>query len=139
MGGEQRAQPSFRDSAQVSACTKHGQNKEHDMQLNHNAQEFCATNNIVGLSLDRLPNGKVMACEVRKDEAGELRVPIAQMSLDELYRLASRLHLEILPSKFATRQEMDSHRAHVRRLLERAEQARELRRERENEAWRVAE
>lgn len=109
------------------------------MNLNHSAQEFCAVNNIVGLSLDRLPNGRVMACEVRRDEAGELRVPIAQMSLDELYRLASRLHLEILPSKFATRQEMDSHRAYVRRLSERAEQARELRGERSNEAWRAAE
>ena len=99
-----------------------------NMNLNHTAQEFCATNNIVGLSLDRLPNGRVMACEVRKDEAGEIRVPIAQMSLDDLYALASRLHLEILPSKFASRQEMDNHRAHVRRLSERAEQARELRR-----------
>ena len=109
------------------------------MQLNHNAAEFCAINNIVGLSLDRLPNGRLMACEVRKDEAGELRVPIAQMSLDDLYALASRLHLEILPSKFATRQEMDSHRAHVRRLSERGETARELRGERENEAWKQAE
>ncbi len=109
------------------------------MQLNHNAAEFCAINNIVGLSLDRLPSGKVMACEVRRDEAGELRVPIASMTLDELYRLASRLHLDILPSKFASRQEMDSHRAHVRRLSERAEQARELRGEREAEGWKQAE
>lgn len=109
------------------------------MQLNHNAAEFCSVNHIIGLSLDRLPNGRIMACEVRRDEAGELRVPIASMSLDDLYALASRLHLEILPSKFATRQEMDSHRAHVRRLSERAEQARELRGERENEAWKQAE
>jgi len=105
------------------------------MQLNHSAAEFCAVNNIVGLSLDRLPNGKVMACEVRKDEAGELRVPIAQMSIDELYQLASRLHLEILPSRFASRQEIESHRAHVRRLSERAEAAREAREERAMEAW----
>lgn len=109
------------------------------MQLNHSAHEFCATNHIIGLSLDRLPNGKIMACEVRRDEAGELRVPIAQMSLDDLYSLASRLHLEILPSRFASRQEMDSHRAHVRRLSERAEQARELRGEREHEGWKQAE
>ena len=109
------------------------------MNLNHNAQDFCAVNNIIGLSLDRLPNGRVMACEVRRDEAGELRVPIAQMSLEELYALASRLHLEILPSRFASRQEMDSHKAHVRRLSERAEKARELREERDHEAWRVAE
>ncbi len=109
------------------------------MNMNHSAQEFCATNHIIGLSLDRLPSGKVMACEVRKDEAGELRVPIAQMNLDDLYALAARLHLEILPSRFASRQEMDSHRAHVRRLSERAEQARELRGERESEGWKQAE
>lgn len=105
------------------------------MNINHTAQEFCAVNNIVGLALDRLPNGKIIACEVRKDEAGELRVPIAQMSLDDLYALAARLHLDILPSRFASRQEMDSHRAHVRRLSERAEQARGIREERQAEAW----
>lgn len=105
------------------------------MQLNHNAQEFCAINNIVGLSLDRLPNGKVMACEVRKDEAGELRVPIASMTLDDLYALASRLHLEILPSRFASAQELASHRLHVRRLAERAETAREIKGERDTPAW----
>lgn len=105
------------------------------MQLNHSAEQFCATNNIVGLSLDRLPNGKVMACEVRKDEAGELRVPIASMTLDDLYALASRLHLEILPSRFASAQELASHRQHVRRLAERAEVARELKGERATPAW----
>lgn len=109
------------------------------MNLNHSAQEFCANNNIVGLSLDRLPNGKVMACEIRRDEAGELRVPIASMTLDDLYALAARLHLEILPSRFASRQEMDSHRAHIRRLSERAETARELREARETEAWKGGE
>ena len=109
------------------------------MQLNHTAQEFCATNKIVGLSLDRLPSGKVMACEVRKDEAGELRVPIAQMTLDDLYALASRLHLAILPSRFASQQELDSHRQHVRRLSERAQMARELREERETPAWKGSE
>ena len=107
------------------------------MILNHSAQEFCAVNCIIGLAIDRLPNGKVMACEVRKDEAGELRVPIAQMSLDDLYSLAARLHLEILPSKFASRQEMDSHRAHVRRLAERSNEAREMRGVRETPAWAV--
>ena len=105
------------------------------MQLNHTAAEFCAVNNIVGLSLDRLANGKIIACEIRRDEAGELRVPIAQMNLDDLYALASRLHLEILPSRFASRQEIESHRAHVRRLSERAELAREAREERSLEAW----
>ena len=107
------------------------------MQLNHTAQEFCATNNITGLSLDRLPNGKVMAVEVRRDEAGELRVPIASMTLDDLYALASRLHLEILPSRFASQQELESHRLHVRRMSERAEMARGLREERDTPAWAV--
>lgn len=105
------------------------------MQLNHTAAEFCATNNIVGLSLDRLANGRIIACEIRRDEAGELRVPIRDMSLDDLYALAARLHLEILPSRFATRQEIENHRAHIRRLSERAELAREAREERASEAW----
>ena len=109
------------------------------MILNHSAQEFCAVNHIIGLAIDRLPSGKLIACEVRKDEAGELRVPIAQMSLEDLYALAARLHLEILPSKFATRQEMDSHRAHVRRLAERSNEAREMRGVRETPAWQVPE
>ena len=110
------------------------------MQLNHTAQEFCATNNIVGLSLDRLPSGRVMACEVRRyEDNSELRVPIAQMTLDDLYALASRLHLEILPSHFASRQELDSHRQHVRRMSERAQMARELREERETPAWKGGE
>ena len=109
------------------------------MILSHSAAEFCAINKIVGLAIDRLPSGKVIACEVRKDEAGELRVPIAQMSLEDLYALAARLHLEILPSKFASRQEMDSHRAHVRRLAERSNEAREMRGARETPAWQVPE
>jgi len=107
------------------------------MILNHNAQEFCAVNKIVGLAIDRLPSGQVIACEVRKDEAGELRVPIARMSLEDLYALAARLHLEILPSKFASRQEMDSHRAHVRRLAERSNEAAELRGSKQTPAWAV--
>jgi hypothetical protein len=109
------------------------------MILNHSAQEFCAANHIIGLAIDRLPSGKLIACEVRKDEAGELRVPIAQMSLEDLHALAARLHLEILPSKFASRQEMDSHRAHVRRLAERSNEAREMRGVRETPVWQVPE
>ena len=107
------------------------------MILNHNPAEFCAVNNIIGLAIDRLPSGAVIACEVRKDEAGELRVPIAKMSLEDLYALAARLHLEILPSKFASRQEMDSHRAHVRRLAERSNEAAELRGSKQTPAWAV--
>ena len=107
------------------------------MILNHNPAEFCAVNNIIGLAIDRLPNGAVIACEVRKDEAGELRVPIAKMSLEDLYALAARLHLEILPSRFASRQEMDSHRAHVRRLAERSNEAAELRGSKQAPAWAI--
>lgn len=109
------------------------------MNMNHTAQEFCAVNNIIGLSIDRLPNGKVVAAEVRRDEDGEIRVPIAEMSLDDLYALAARLSLEILPSKFATKAEMESHRLHVRRLSERRETARALREEREAEGWKQPE
>jgi hypothetical protein len=49
------------------------------------------------------------------------------------------LHLEILPSRFASRQEMDSHRAHVRRLAERSNEAAELRGSRQAPAWAVPE
>jgi hypothetical protein len=54
-----------------------------------------------------------------------------------LYALASRLHLEILPSRFASRQEMDSHRAHVRRLAERSNEAAEIRGSKQTPAWSV--
>ena len=97
--------------------------------------QWLAQHGIIGLALDRLPNGKLIAAEVRKDEEGELHVPLLEMSTDEFYTLASRLNLPVLDSKIATRQEMDSFRQAMRRQSERMETARELRGERAVEGW----
>lgn len=97
--------------------------------------QWLAQNRIIGLALDRLPNGRLIAAEVRKDEEGELHVPLLEMSTDEFYTLASRLNLPVLDSKIATRQEMDSFRQAMRRQSERAETAKELRGERETSGW----
>ena len=92
-----------------------------------NPQGYVAANHTIGLSLDRLPNGKVQACEIRKDEEGEFRVPLGSMSTADFYTLAARLKVEILPSQFATEQERIAHRQQIRRNEERAEMAAELR------------
>ena len=92
-----------------------------------NLSGYIAANHIVGLSLDRLPNGQVQACEVRKDEAGELRVPLGSMSTADFYTLAARLKVEIMPSRFASAQELAAHRQQIRRNEERAALADELR------------
>jgi hypothetical protein len=96
---------------------------------------WLAQNHVVGLAFDRLPNGRVVAAEIRKDEEGELRVPLAEMDTDSFYRLAQRLNLPILDSKIASEQELASHRQAMRRLAERAETAKELRGERQAEGW----
>lgn len=94
-----------------------------------NPSAYVATNHIVGLSLDRLPSGQVLACEVRQDdEAGEqFRVPIGSMSTADFYTLAARLRVDILPSRFASEQEKIATRQHAARMQERAEMAEELR------------
>jgi hypothetical protein len=92
-----------------------------------NPAAYIAANHVVGLSLDRLPSGQVLACEVRQDEAGELRVPLGSMSTRDFYALAARLRVDILPSKFATAQERAAYRQQVARNEERAATAAELR------------
>ena len=44
-----------------------------------NPAAYIAANHVVGLSLDRLPSGQILACEVRQDEAGELRIPLGSL------------------------------------------------------------
>ena len=92
-----------------------------------NPAAYIAANNVVGLSLDRLPSGQVLACEVREDEAGQLRVPLGSMTTADFYALAARLRVDILPSQFATAQERMAHRQQIARNEERAETAAELR------------
>lgn len=96
---------------------------------------WIAQNRIIGLALDKLANGKIIAAEVRRDEEGEIRVPLAEMTTSDFYTLAARLKLPILDSKIASEQELASHRQAMRRLAERAETAKELRSERELAAW----
>lgn len=103
--------------------------------MNIDNPHWLAVNHIVGLAFDRLPNGRLVASEVRKDEAGTLRVPIGEMTTADFYALASRLKLEILPSKFASAHEMQSFAQAQRRISERNETARTLRDEREAEKW----
>lgn len=106
---------------------------------NERLPHWIAQNRIIGLSLDKLANGKIIAAEVRRDEDGELRVPIAEMTTADFYSLASRLNLPIMDSKIATEQELASHRQAMRRLAERSETAKELRGARETPAWQVPE
>lgn len=91
---------------------------------------------VIGLALDRYPDGRVIAAEVCKDQE---RVPLGEMSLDDFYRLAQRLDLPVLPSWVATEQEKESHRLALRNQSERQSIAMELRGERSNEGWKKAE
>ena len=100
---------------------------------------WLAVNGIIGLAIDRLPSGRLIAAEIRRDEEGELRVPLAEMSTTDFYALAARLNLPVLDSKIASEQELASHRQAMRRLSERQETARELRGERTAELWNVPE
>ena len=100
---------------------------------------WLAQNGVIGLAIDKLPNGRLIAAEIRKDEEGELRVPLAEMTVSDFYTLASRLNLPIMDSKIASEQELASHRQAMRRLAERAETAKELRGERSIEGWKVPE
>lgn len=97
-----------------------------------NPSAYVAANHIVGLSIDRLPSGQVQACEIRKDEAGTLRVPLGSMSTADFYTLAARLRVDVLPSRFASEQEKIAARQHAARIAERAEMAAELRESRKD-------
>lgn len=103
------------------------QNTTHMIHIPANPAAYIAANHIVGLSLDRLPSGQVQACEIREDEAGQLRIPLGSMSTADFYTLAARLRVDILPSKFATAQERAAHRQQIARNEERAAMADEIR------------
>lgn len=97
------------------------------IHIPQNPAAYIAANHVVGLSLDRLPSGQVQACEIREDEAGQLRVPIGSMSTADFYSLAARLRVDILPSQFASEQERAAYRQQIARNEERAATAAELR------------
>lgn len=102
---------------------------------NERLPHWLAQNGVIGLAIDRLPSGRLIAAEIRKDEEGEMRIPLAEMSTDDFYALASRLNLPVLDSKVASEQELASHRQAMRRLSERLETAKAIRSERGNEGW----
>ena len=89
--------------------------------------QYCQINGIVGLALDRLPSGRCMACEVRRDEEGAFRTPLAEMSASDFYLLASRMGLDIVESAVASENDKIGHAMHLRRMQERADLAAELR------------
>ena len=96
-------------------------------EMLNNPSGYVAANHIIGLSLDKLPNGQAQACEVRQDEVGQLRVPLGSMSTADFYTLAARLGVQIMPSRFASAQELAAHRQQIRRNEERAALADEIR------------
>jgi len=65
---------------------------------------YISTNHIIGLRLDRLPNGKTVAAEVRRDEMGEHAQPyldLAESPAIVVHALAIRCGLPILPGSGA--------------------------------------
>ena len=60
---------------------------------------YIATNHIIGLRLDRLPDGRTVAAEVRRDELGELSLPYLDLNADPatiVRQLAERCGLPVL-------------------------------------------
>ena len=96
-------------------------------EMLNNPSGYIAANHVVGLSIDRLPSGQVLACEVRQDEAGQLRVPLGSMTTQDFHTLATRLRVDILPSQFATAQDRAAYRQQIARNEERAAMAAEIR------------
>ena len=70
---------------------------------------YCSTYNVVGLALDRMPDGRIIACEVRRDGAEEYHAPLEEMTLAQFYALSSRTRLEILESHIATAEQIAQH------------------------------
>jgi hypothetical protein len=79
------------------------------------AQAYCRTNHIVGLALNLMPNGRAQACEIRRDEEGEYRTPLAEMTTADFYTLANRLGIEIMEGKDASKEEIAATRLQMRR------------------------
>ena len=60
---------------------------------------YIAANHIVGLRLDRLPDGRMVAAEVRRDEMGEMALPYLDLNADPatiVRQLAERCGLPVL-------------------------------------------
>ena len=62
-----------------------------------------------------MPNGRAQACEIRRDEEGEYRTPLAEMTALDFYTLANRLGIEIMDGKDASREEIEATRLKMRK------------------------
>ena len=86
---------------------------------------YITTNGIIGLRLDRLPNGRTVAAEVRRDELGELVHPyldLAESPTIIVRALAERCGLPILPGTAASQAEIAAWRARDHRAFVNAEE-----------------
>lgn len=85
---------------------------------------YISTNHIIGLRLDRLPNGRTIAAEVRRDELGEQVHPyldLAESPAVIVRALAARCNLPILPGSAASQAEIAAWRARDHRAFVNAE------------------
>jgi uncharacterized protein len=97
---------------------------------------YISTNGIIGLSLDRLACGRVVATEVRQDELGIHRTPYLDLVGDPsqiVNELAERCGLPILAGNAATREEMEAFQSKQQVLRKRVEIANVVRNERRAE------
>lgn len=87
---------------------------------------YIAANHIIGLRLDRLPNGRTIAAEVRRDELGEHVTPyldLAESPSVIVRALAERCGLPILPGCAASQAEIAAWRARNHRAFINAEES----------------
>lgn len=97
---------------------------------------YIATNGIIGLSLDRLPNGQIVPAEVRRDEEGEHRTPYLDLAGEPasiVRALAEKCGLPILAGKAATREEISMWYSHCQKQEARRQIAACIRTERTEE------
>lgn len=87
---------------------------------------YITTNGILGLRLDRLPNGRTVAAEVRRDELGEMVHPYLDLAEDPMIvvrTLAECCGLPILPGTAASQAEIAAWRARDHRAFVNAEES----------------
>lgn len=87
---------------------------------------YITTNGIIGLRIDRLPNGRTVAAEVRRDELGEQVHPyldLAESPAVIVRALAERCGLPILPGTAASQAEIAAWRARDHRAFVNAEES----------------
>lgn len=107
----------------------------------HRLSGYITTNGICGLALDRLPNGQIVAAEVRRDEEGEHRTPYVDLAgepANVVRALAERCGLPILAGKAATREEIAMWYSHCQKQEARRQLAGSIRDERTEERSREA-